>query len=154
MDVRYINPFIDSFIDIMPQLGVGNIKKGKLSVKNKSIDSIGVLILIGIVGDLKGNIIYGVTMESAKNIASKMMMGMPVEELNEMAQSAISEMTNMVTARACTLFSEEGVNIEISTPTLMYGKFKATAGSDKILCVELFVDDLPVEINISIEKNN
>lgn len=153
MDVKHINPFIDSFLDIMPQLGIVDIKRGKLSVKNKTIDSIGVLIIIGIVGDLKGNIIYGATMESAKNIASKMMMGMPVEELNEMAQSAISEMTNMVTARACTLFSDEGINVEISTPTLMYGKFKATASNDQVLCVQLLVDNLPVEINIAVEKN-
>ncbi|MFL0196834.1 chemotaxis protein CheX [Clostridium sp. WILCCON 0269] len=153
MDVKHINPFLDAFVDVMPQLGISDLKKGKLSVKAKTINSIGVLIIIGIVGDLKGNIIYGTTVESAKNIASKMMMGMPVEELNEMAQSAISEMTNMVTAGACTRFFEEGINIDISTPTLMYGEFTATASSEKVLCIEMLVGGFPFEINISIEKN-
>ncbi|MBP2031513.1 chemotaxis protein CheX [Clostridium algifaecis] len=153
MDVRYINPFLDAFVNVMPQLGIDDLKKGKISIKGKTISSIGVLIIIGIVGDLRGNIIYGTTIENAKNIASRMMMGAPVKELDEIAQSAISELTNMLTANACTSFSEEGINIDISTPTLMYGNFKATANSDKVLCVEMIINGAPFEVNISIEKS-
>lgn len=51
-----------------------------------------------------------------------MMMGLPVEELNEMAQSALSELSNMLTANASINFSNIGVNVNISTPTLMYGQ--------------------------------
>lgn len=152
MDVRYINPFLDAFLNVMPQLGINDVKKGKISVKEKTIDSMGVLVIIGIVGDLRGNIIYGTTIENAKKIASKMMMGAPVKELDALAQSAISELTNMLTANASTFFSEQGINIDISTPTLMYGKFKATANSEKVLCVEMLINDAPFEVNISIEK--
>jgi chemotaxis protein CheX len=152
MDVKHINPFLDSVVNVMPQLGITDIKKGKLTIKGKTINSPGVLINVGIVGDLRGNVIYGTTMESAKGIASTMMMGMPVNELDEMAQSAISELTNMLTANACMGFSEQNINIDISTPTLMYGDFTATASSDKVLCVELKINDLPFEINIAIDR--
>jgi chemotaxis protein CheX len=152
MDVKYINPFLDSFINIMPQLGISDIKKKSLSVKGKIIKSAGVLINVGIVGDLRGNVIYGTSLQCAKNIASSMMMGMPVEELNEMAQSAISELTNMLTANASMGFSEQGISIDISTPTLMYGDFTATASSDKVICVEMLICGLPFEINIAIDR--
>lgn len=152
MDVKYINPFLDALVNVMPQLGINNIKKSKVSIRGKSINSPGVLIIIGIVGDLRGNVIYGTTIENAKKIASLMMMGAPVKELNEIAQSAISELSNMITANASTLFSEEGINIDISTPTLMYGSFKATASAEKVLCIEMLVNDLPFEVNISIEN--
>lgn len=152
MDVKYINPFLDALVNVMPQVGINDIKKGSISVKGKEVDSLGVLIIIGVVGDLKGNIIYGTTMESAKKIASAMMMGAPVKELDEIAQSAISELTNMITANASTLFSEEGINIDISTPTLLYGTFKATASAEKVLCIKMLVNDLPFEVNISIEN--
>lgn len=152
MDVKHVNPFLDSFLNIMPQLGVNNIKKGRLSVKDKHIKSPGVVIIVGIIGDIRGNVIYTLSNETALSIASTMMMGMPVKELDEMAQSAISELSNMLTANAAINFESTGINIDISTPTLVYGEFTANASSDKVLCVEMFVDELPFEINIALEK--
>ena len=99
------------------------------------------------------SIIYGLNVEDAKQIASSMMMGMPVDELNELAQSAISELVNMLTANVATNFSEMGIMIDISTPTLMYGEFTATASSDKVICVDMDVEGKTIEVNISLEKN-
>lgn len=150
MDVKYVNPFLKSFMNVMPQLGLTDIKRGKVTVKSNSINSSGVMIIIGIVGDIKGNVMYSTTIDSAKKIASTMMMGMEVTELDEMAQSAVSELTNMLTANAATNFAEEDVNIDISTPALMYGEFTASASYGKVLCIEMFVNNMPFEINISL----
>jgi chemotaxis protein CheX len=151
MDVKFINPFLGSFLNIIPQFGLTNIKKNKISVKGKEITSPGVMIILGIIGDVRGNVIYSTTNEAAKMIASAMMMGAPVAELDELAQSAISELTNMLTATAATNFYSEGININISTPTLMYGDFTANTNSDKTICIEMLINDLPFEINISFE---
>ena len=43
-----------------------------------------------------------------------MMMGMPVTELDEMSQSALSELSNMLTASAATSFSNLGITIDIN----------------------------------------
>ncbi|WP_294354183.1 chemotaxis protein CheX [uncultured Clostridium sp.] len=153
MDVNHINPVLKAFTNIFPQLGMNNIEKKNLSLKSKYIESPGVVIIIGLFGDIKGNIIYGLNVEDAKQIASSMMMGMPVDELNELAQSAISELVNMLTANVATNFSEMGIMIDISTPTLMYGEFTATASSDKVICVDMDVEGKTIEVNISLEKN-
>lgn len=152
MDVKYINPFLNSLANVFPQLGITNIKRGNISIKGKLIESPGVTIIVGIIGDIKGNVIYGTTMESAKKIASTMMMGMDVPEFTEIAQSAISELTNMLTANAATSFSNENINIDISTPTLVYGTFTANASTDQVLCIEMLVNDMPFQVNVSIEK--
>jgi chemotaxis protein CheX len=152
MDVKYINPFLKAFSNVFPMLGISEIRKGNLSVKDGYIESPGVIIILGIIGDIKGNVMYTTTIDTAKSIAQTMMMGMPVPELNEMAQSAISELTNMLTANACMNFADEGINIDISTPTLIYGNFTAKATSSKVLCVEMFVNDMPFEINISLDR--
>ncbi|HHX60219.1 MAG TPA: chemotaxis protein CheX [Epulopiscium sp.] len=150
MDVKNINPFMESFTSIMPQLGFSEIRKGTLSVKNKELVSSGILILVGIVGGIKGNVAYSLDLESAKQVASKMMMGMPVDELGEMEKSALSELSNMLTASAVTLFSSIGVLIDISTPTLLQGdSISLKMGTGQILCVQLFADDIPIEINIA-----
>ena len=104
-------------------------------------------------GDIKGNIIYGMTDESAKIIASKMMMGMPIENLDELAQSALSELVNMLTANAATNFANNGITVDISTPTLIYGEFTANASSDKVICVEMKADDAHIDVNIALEKD-
>ena len=153
MDVNYINPILSSFSNVMPQLGLAKVAKKGISLKSKFIESPGVVIIVGIVGDIRGNVIYGLSVDDAKQIASKMMMGMPVPELDELAQSAISELTNMLTANVATNFSNDNININISTPTLIHGKFTANATTDKVVCVEMDVDGMTVEVNISMEKN-
>lgn len=152
MDVKFINPFLGSFLSIIPQFGLTDIKKNKISVKGKEISSPGVMIILGIIGDVRGNVIYATTNECAKMIASAMMMGAPINELDELAQSAISELTNMLTATAATNFYGQGININISTPTLMYGDFTANTNSEKTICIEMLINDMPFEINISFEQ--
>lgn len=153
MDVNYINPILSSFSNVMPQLGLAKVAKKGISLKSKFIESPGVVIIVGIVGDIRGNVIYGLSIDDAKQIASKMMMGMPVPEFDELAQSAISELTNMLTANVATNFSNDNININISTPTLIHGKFTANATTDKVVCVEMDVEGMIVEVNISMEKN-
>ncbi len=152
MDVKFINPFVESFTTVMPQLGFGNVKKGNLSVKNRNLLNSGVLIVVGIVGEIKGNVVYCLDLENAKKIASIMMMGMPVNEFDEMAQSALSELANMLTATAATSFSGIGISVDISTPTMMYGdNISVKMNSTKVLCVELLADEIPISVNISFE---
>lgn len=67
MDVKYINPFLQSFLNVLPQLGITNIKKSKISLKGKEIESHGVVIIVGVVGDAKGNVVYSTTTECAKD---------------------------------------------------------------------------------------
>lgn len=153
MDVKHVNPFIASFLEIMPQIGFSTVRKRNLSVKGQDLICSGVIIIVGMIGSIKGNIVYSLDTEDAKRIASTMMMGMPVEELNEMSKSALSELSNMLTANAATGFSKIGIPIDISTPTLMYGQDIAIKMSaHQVLCVQLLADDIPIDINIAFEN--
>ena len=134
MDAKCVNPFIESFTAVMPQLGFSNIRLGKLNAKSKEVTGSGVVVVLGIVGDIRGNVVYLMQTDSAKKIASTMMMGMPIDEFDEMAGSAISELTNMLTANAATCFSNIGIRVDISTPTMLQGenmsvKMSSTSGT-------------------------
>ncbi len=147
-----MNPFIESFTTVMPQLGFGSVQKGKLSVKGRELTSSGVIIIVGIVGAIRGNVVYTIDIESAKKIASTMMMGMEVTEFDEMSKSAVSELTNMLTANAATCFANIGISIDISTPTLLQGDdVLVKMSSDQVLCIQLLTDNIPIEINIAFE---
>ena len=98
MNEKYINPFLQAFVNIMPQFGLTEISRRSVSLKGRTIKSPGVIVIIGLLGEVKGNVIYGMTEEDAKKVASAMMMGMPVNDLDELAQSAISELVNITIA--------------------------------------------------------
>ncbi|SMP60598.1 chemotaxis protein CheX [Anoxynatronum buryatiense] len=153
MDVKWINPFIEAFMHVMPQLGFQTIEKSAVTLGQGKIKSAGVIMNLGIVGELTGNVVYNIEMETAKGIASKMMMGMPVAELDEMAQSAISELSNMLTANASINFSKMDISTNISTPTLMYGTdFEVMVNMPKYVCVEMNADGLALQINVAVRS--
>ncbi len=152
MDAKYVSPFIQSFNTVMPQLGFNEVKIGNLCAKSKEIICSGVVIVLGFVGSIKGNVVFRLDLDDAKTIASAMMMGMDIEEFDDIAKSALSELANMLTANAATFFSEIGVIIEISTPTMLEGvNMSVKMNSQEILSVELLADGIPFEVNLSFE---
>lgn len=50
-----------------------------------------------------------------------MMMGMPVEELDELSKSAITELSNMILGNAATIFYNRSIKMEITPPALFVG---------------------------------
>jgi chemotaxis protein CheX len=153
VDARFVNPFIESFQSVMPQLGFSDVKIGKLSAKSKEVTGNGVVIVIGFLGDIKGNIVFRMQMEHAMAIASTMMAGMQVEEFDEIAESALAELANMLTANSATCLYEKGLKIDISTPTMLEGEnMSVKMNTEKILCVELLADGIPIEVNLAFEE--
>ncbi|MBP8629927.1 MAG: chemotaxis protein CheX [Negativicutes bacterium] len=151
MDAKLINPFIDAFHTIMPQIGFTEVKRGNISLKDKTATSKGVTVLVGLTKELGGNVAYNMSEETAKFVASTMMMGMPVESMDDMAQSAISELANMLTANSATNLSQMGIEVDISTPILTIGDgFTLKISNDKYICIEMLINSQTVEINVSI----
>lgn len=152
MDVAIINPFIASVMDVMPQLGFENVILKEQKEKSKKIFASGIVLTLGIVGDKKGNVAYAIDTEGAKQIASTMMMGMPVDELDDMAKSAISELSNMLTANATINFSNDGINVDISPPTMLTGEdIELSMSKEQIMCVEFDIDGIMLEINVALD---
>lgn len=154
MDVTMINPILEAFVSIVPQLGFQKVEKKGISLKGSILTYQGVLINIGVVGPLKGAVLIGMDLDSAKQFASKMMMGMEVPELDSLAQSAISEMGNMVCANACTNFAKVGIEgLDISPPTLLIGNDgQVRLAVSEVLVVNLTVDGILVNVYCGLYK--
>lgn len=152
MKVEYINPFISATFEILKMVADFNPVKGKLTLKNEPVPSYGVSVLIGVVGEVKGQVIYSLSEKTAMGISSKMMMGMPVEEFDEMAKSAISELANMITGNASTQLSSQGFEVDISPPTLVTGtNVHITTNTMQTIVVPVQTEEGIFEINIALE---
>ena len=111
----------------------------------------GVSVIVGFTKQIRGNVVYNMTEDTAKFIASTMMMGMPVENFDEMAQSAISELSNMLTANTATHIAGLGLEVDISTPSLSIGEdFQIKISSDGYLAVDMDLGGHIVELDISV----
>ncbi len=154
MDVNIINPVLEAFVTILPQIGFQQVEKKGLSLEDATLHYQGILVNIGVLGPMQGAILIGMDMDSAKRFASKMMMGMEVAELDSMAQSAISEMANMVCANACTSFVKMGINdLDISPPTLLIGNDgQVRLAVPNTIVVDLAVDEIRVKVYVGLMR--
>lgn len=151
MDVTLINPFLAAFTEILPQIGFQQVEKKKVSLVGSTFSYDGILLNIAMVGSIKGVILIGMSSDEAKKFASRMMMDMPVNEFDKIAQSAISEMGNMVCANACTQFSKlEIAGLDISPPTLMMGQGQATLPVPQAIVIDFNCDDIAIKVYIGL----
>ena len=140
LDIKYINPFLQSTLTILETLGMAGGKVGKPSLAELNFPEDTFLIQVGVTGEMKGQVFFKMTDKKAMNIASIMMMGMPVESLDPMACSALGELGNMILGNTATVFSMMNIIFDITPPLCMHGK-KLKIQSDIPAIV------IPVEIN-------
>lgn len=122
IDVRHINPFLQSSISIMESVTQVKLAIGRPEATDFNLKDTSYAIQVGIVGEMKGQAILAMTDENAKDIASKMMFGMPINEIDEMAASALNELGNMIMGNTATIFSTLGILIDITPPLAMHGR--------------------------------
>ncbi len=153
MDVKLLAPFVEAIANVMPQLGFQSVSRSGLRVAQGKVKCNGVIVDIGLIGMMQGNIFYNIDIDSAKGIASKMMMGMPVAELDDMAKSAIGELGNMLAANAAIALEGKGVQIDISPPKLITGVSEVITNSNaKGIVVEMKVDNTTIEVTMLIAQ--
>lgn len=140
LDVKNINPFLQSTISIFASVTQMNITIGTPSIAVFSFNKPTYTITVGIVGQMKGQAILVMDEFRAKEIASKMMFGMPVEQLDEMACSALNELSNMIMGNTATVFSTQGKMIDITPPISMLGTDLQIKTDIDPICVPLLVD--------------
>lgn len=152
MDVRNVEPFLTAVGSVMPVLGFQRVTRGRVKLcENGKFASHGVMVVIGLTQQIRGAIAYNMTEDAARKIASTMMMGMPVEAFDAMAESAIAELGNMLAANASMILEQQGAHLNISPPTIITGhSFANTADSKHALNIEMFVDEIPLEVNVAI----
>ena len=112
LDVAHINPFLQSSISVIEMTTQVKLAVGKPGLSELNFPGKAFLLQVGVTGELKGQVLMAMSEESARFFAEKMMMGMQMDELNDMAVSALCELSNMVMGNTATIFaSTRGENL-------------------------------------------
>jgi chemotaxis protein CheX len=120
MQAKYMNPFLSSSIVVLETLIQVKPSLGELKVKVLEKFNDQIWLKIGIVGGMTGDIIFGFPEQVALKIASGMMGGyMQLTKFDEMCQSAISELGNMISGNASTILYNDGIVVDITPPSFV-----------------------------------
>ena len=120
MKAEHVNPFIISVCKVMKDMCMLDLKIGKPSLRQQSFPEENSLIRLGLVGQLSGEVLLNFEPQTALGVVSKMMM-MPVNAIDAIGQSAISELGNMVAGNAATVFANNNIMIDITPPDYFIG---------------------------------
>lgn len=124
MNVQYINAICRAAKSILTShLGV-EVENMRPSAGSGTVPSHGISVILGVKGDLKGQIICTFQTETALNIVGAMMGGMKIEVLDEMGFSAVQEFGNWVAGTTATELSKEGCVIDVTPPVINEGDSK------------------------------
>lgn len=120
MRVELVEPFVRAGFLVIETVLSNRPIRGTLSMRRMAATTQQITIELGVDGVVAGNVLYGMSMTTAQKIAS-VMMGTPMASMDEMAWSAISELSNIITGRATQLLNDQGYECNISTPTIIKG---------------------------------
>jgi chemotaxis protein CheX len=152
MNVKFLNPFVESACDVLKsELGL-EIKRGDLLLETKSYVTSDITVIIALVGAVEGTVFYSMDEDVARGISS-LLMGETMLEFNALAQSGIAELGNVITGRASMKLSEAGLEANISPPSMIMGRGATISTLDyPRLVVPLLSDVGQVVIHLALRE--
>lgn len=121
MNVKFLNPFVDAAAEVLKAEVELMISRGNLSMQKSALTANEITVLISLVGNVQGVVLYGMSTQTALAIVSRIL-GQEFKEFDTLAQSGIGELGNVITGRATVKLSEAGYQANISPPTLIIGQ--------------------------------
>ncbi|AQS40240.1 putative inhibitor of MCP methylation, CheC [Shewanella psychrophila] len=121
MNVNFINPFLESLLNVISTMANMKLSPGKPKIKTDNLAKGDVSGLIGMVGpQTKGSLSItfeqGLILEIMQN-----MLGENPGEINDEITDLVGEITNMVTGGAKNILGEKGYDFEMATPVVVAG---------------------------------
>ncbi|HOK43987.1 MAG TPA: chemotaxis protein CheX [Thermoclostridium caenicola] len=154
MNVEYINPFIEASQSVLTMMTGNKPALGKVYLKKVPFQSDDIAVIVGLTGRIRGQVVISLSTGTALMVASAMMGGVALAELDEISKSAISELGNMIMGNTATILASRGIGIEITPPSLLVGQnMVITPAHMRTICVPLMLEgEKSIEINVSLEE--
>ncbi|WP_027340022.1 chemotaxis protein CheX [Halonatronum saccharophilum] len=152
MKTKYINPIFDATKSVLQNMIQVEAKKGELITRSNPLSAQKINASIGVTGDLKGFIYFGMTEETALSVFTRMA-GMELDEFDELAGSAIGELANIITGNSLTNLSNIGYKCDLTPPSITVGdNIRISTDQPQFLVIPLHTEIGDFEINVSLKE--
>lgn len=120
--LEYVNAFVEAAERVLEGvIGEAPVKTEPVLMTSPTFSLQNVNVTLEVTGDVKGQVNFSMAMSTALHMGSAMMMR-PIEELDDMAMSALQELANMITGHACMILTDQDLVLDITTPLLLIGQ--------------------------------
>ena len=158
LDAKVINSFLQGINSTCGTIFGKSIKTGKIYVKSAQYGTSDVVIFVGVTGAYRGQSVISMSVDTAKELSKRMMVnyGMaPSDELDELAKSALSELSNMIMGSASQYMAKNEYLVDITPPTLIVGMGLQLSNAQEAqnICVPLEIDGYSLEIAVFLKEN-
>jgi chemotaxis protein CheX len=116
-----MNPFIEAAVEVLKVECNIQAQRGNLTLHKSAMTTNEVTVLLSMIGQVQGVVMYGLSIETARNLVSRVM-EQEFPEFDSLAQSGTAELGNVITGRATIKLSKAGIASNISPPTLILGQ--------------------------------
>ncbi|MCR4397913.1 MAG: chemotaxis protein CheX [Firmicutes bacterium] len=117
----FVNPFIYAGSEVLSHELKVEVQRGPLTLEASNATSSDVTIMLGVTGDPCGIVLYGMSEATAKGVLGSMM-GERIPIFDEMAESALAELGNLITGLASVHLEKSGYLCRLTPPTVITGK--------------------------------
>ncbi len=134
MKADIVQAFVGSAREVLAQEMGEPAEPQKMTLQGGPYKTGDVTVVIGLAQAIEGNVILGLSKETALAYVARVM-GEPIGELDELAQSGIGELGNVIAGRAGVVLSEKGYPTVIAPPTILLGHstLLSTLGLQRLL---------------------
>lgn len=153
MSMDHSKAFTQAAIDVIGMVCGQTLTRGEAYTHHHTQIENAVAVYLGITGQLQGYVLVRFSEENAKALASAMMCGMPVEAIDDMAVSALSELGNMIMGSASTNLAAEGIVTDITTPTLLKGTVQIMQAGMTPLSIPLANESMRVVLDVALRES-
>lgn len=151
MKAEIVNPFYIAAKEILEiETGV-KCERGGLTLASSKWTTQEITIIINIIGEVRGTFIIGMSVETGKLTAEKMICE-KVETINELVVSCLAELGNVIAGRALAKLEGAGYLADITPPMFLYGDkaYISTLNRQRIQ-IPLSTEMGTVELSVALE---
>ena len=152
MNVKFMNPFLDAATEVLQAECQIEANRGNLILQKTSMTTDEITVMISMIGHVRGVVLYGLSIATALKLVSRVM-GQEFEQFDNLAQSGIAELGNVISGRATVKLSQAGYSTDISPPTLILGKGIEISTLDFArIVVPLTFEENGIEVHLALRE--
>lgn len=152
--VELVQPYLQAAKEVIGREIASDVAVGKVSLKKPPASTDEVSILIGVTGQIQGVVMLMMALQTALNVVGRIT-GETYSELDELAQSAVAEMANVISGRGGIALSALGRETVISPPAVLVGN---VGGNVSTLDIPIYAIPLEticgtVDLQVALREN-
>jgi chemotaxis protein CheX len=152
--IELVQPYLQAAKDVIARETGSDVTVGRVTLKKPPASTDEISIIIGVTGQIQGVVMIVMNRQTALSIVGKIT-GERYTDFDELAQSAVAEMANVISGRGGIALASLGRDTTISPPAVLVGN---NGGAVSTLDIPIYAIPLEsscgiIEIQVALKEN-